>query len=141
MAQTRTFQVTAGRIRHICSNCGTKRSLPVPPHGKTRSVRCYKCGYQERCNLNRREEVRESQTGKVSLFLISGKEITVDLRDISMGGVGITLPPQNSNALHVREEVHFKCAWNPKLFNSGRYVVASVNGNRIGIRNVSRSIN
>lgn len=137
MARTRTYQVISNRIRYVCGNCNTKRSLPVPPNAKTRSIRCYKCGIRERCNLNRRRTYRESQSGKATMTLLSGKELAIDLFDISPGGVGLTVPPGGARSLSVNDEVHFKCGWNPRLFPAGRYIVKSINGNRIGIQNVS----
>jgi len=137
MARTRTYQVVDNRIRYICSNCQAKRSLPVPPRTRSRSVRCHKCGFQERCNLNRRGLPREQQSGKADIIRKDGKEISIDICDISPGGVGVSTTPGEAKALSLMDEIQFKCGWNPRLFASGRYVVKSINGNRLGIQNMA----
>jgi hypothetical protein len=91
-----------------------------------------------RCLLNHRNQRREQQTGKVSMVLSSGKEIEIELQDRSPGGFGIKVPPGNGRRMRLKEEVFFKCGWNPRLFAGGRYVIKSINGDRIGIENVAR---
>ena len=71
------------------------------------------------------------------MMLSSGKELPIDLRDISASGVGIDTKPGESRTLSIREEVQFKCGWNPRLFARGRYVIASISGTRVGIENVA----
>lgn len=69
--------------------------------------------------------------------LPSGKELSIDLYDISPGGVGIVVPPGGAKGLSLKDEVHFKCGWNPRLFASGRYIIKSINGNKIGLQNIA----
>ncbi len=137
MAKTKTYRVKDNRIRFICDNCQSKRSLTVPPNARNRSVRCHSCGALSRCNLNRRNQPRSRQTGKVTMMLSSGKELPIDLLDISPSGVGIDTKPGESRSLSLRDEVQFKCGWNPNLFAGGRYIIRSISGNRVGIQNVA----
>ncbi len=137
MSKTKTYRVKDNRIRYICENCNYKRSLPVPPQARSRSVRCHNCGTMARCNLNRRNQPRQQQTGKVTMLLSSGRELPIDLKDISESGVGIDTKPGESRSLSIRDEVKFKCGWNPSLFARGRYVIASISGTRVGVQNVS----
>ena len=137
MSKTKTYRVKDNRIRYICDHCKTKRSLPVPPQARSRSVRCHSCGTLARCNLNRRNYPRMQQTGKVTMMLSSGREFPIDLRDISPTGVGVDTKPGESRSLSIRDEVQFKCGWNPNLFAGGRYVITSISGTRVGIQNVA----
>ncbi len=137
MSKTKTYRVKENRIRYICDNCKTKRSLPVPPQARSRSVRCHNCGTMARCNLNRRNFPRSQQTGKVTMMLSSGREFEIDLQDISTGGVGADMKPGGSRSVSLRDEVQFKCSWNPRLFANGRYVITSISGTRVGIQNIA----
>lgn len=136
MARSRTFQVLGNKIRHTCSECGNKRVFSVPPHTRSRSVRCHKCGTRERVNLNRRTQPRESQAGRVTLKTASGKEYLTDLSDISPRGVGVVLAMASARTLHVKEVVHFTCSWNARLL-PGNYAVRSIRGNRVGFESLT----
>lgn len=138
MPRSKLYQVKDNRIFFKCDQCKSKRSLPVPPRVKSRSVKCHKCGAVTRCSLNRRQQPRSQQTGKATMILSSGRELTVDLYDISPGGVGVVTPPGAGRLVSLREEVHIKCSWDPRLFSSGRYIIKSINGSKVGIQNVAK---
>ncbi|HKJ64044.1 MAG TPA: hypothetical protein VJ969_01485 [Desulfopila sp.] len=138
MARNKPYQVKDNRIRFKCEECGAKRTLAVPSNVRSRSIKCHRCGTFARCALNRRQYPRQQQTGKVVMILRGGKEITIDLHDISENGVGINTGPGGGRMLRLKEEVQFKCNWNSRLFSSGRYVVKNIHGDRIGIKNVGR---
>lgn len=74
------------------------------------------------------------------MILASGKEIEIDLQDRSPDGFGIKVPPGNGRRISLREQVFFKCGWNPKLFAGGRYIIKNIHGDRIGIENVARTV-
>lgn len=137
MARAKLYQVISNRIRFTCSGCETKRSLPVPPNIRRRSVRCYKCGTLSQCNLNRRTYKRELQSGKVCLVLSDGKEVEIDLFDISLYGVGFDVPAGVVRKISINQEIQLRCSWNPRLFGQGRYRVKNIKGQRIGAINVS----
>ena len=88
--------------------------------------------------LNHRSQRREQQTGKAYMLLSSGKEIEIDLQDRSSDGFGIMVPPGNGRRISLKEQVFFKCGWNPRLFAGGRYIISNIHGDRIGIENVAR---
>ncbi|MEE4241588.1 MAG: hypothetical protein V2I36_08980 [Desulfopila sp.] len=136
MARTKVYQVKDNRIRFKCDACGAKRSVAIPPTVRFRSVKCHKCSTFSRCGLNRRLQRRMEQRGKALMILSSGKEISIDLNDISPRGVGVNVAPGVGRQVSLREQVQFKCNWNPTLFSQGRFVVKSIKGDRIGIENV-----
>jgi hypothetical protein len=72
------------------------------------------------------------------MVLSNGKEIAIDLNDISPQGVGVNVAPGVGRQVSLREQVQFKCNWNPALFSQGRFVVKSIKGDRIGIENVGK---
>ncbi|WP_136806851.1 hypothetical protein [Desulfosediminicola flagellatus] len=67
-----------------------------------------------------------------------GKEIEIDLHDVSMDGLGFDLPISAARALRVQQEVQFKCSWNPRLLGSSRFVVRSIQGRRVGAEKVNK---
>lgn len=137
MRRAKTYQVRDNRIRYICDHCDAKRSLPVPPHLRIRSIICHQCGTKAKCHLNRRQHTREQQSGKAIMMLNTGREVDIDLQDISPAGVGVDVKPGGSRMLRLQDEVKFKCGWNPNLFANGRFIIKSIKGSRIGIQNVA----
>lgn len=139
MAKVKKFRVINNRIQFRCVACGAKRNLPVQPNIRSKNVRCHKCAVITRCSLNRRTTARTLQSGKVTMITEEGKEIVVNIYDISTdGGYGFELPIRASRAKTVKigEEVRFNCKWNPRLLGSGRFKVISSNGQRIGVKKV-----
>lgn len=134
MAKSRIFQVRSNRIRFKCAECQTVRSLPVPPNVRRRSARCHKCGVITQCQLNRRLQPRESQSGKVTMVTRDGSEIDILLHDISPNGVGIKVPPGTARKLSLKQEVQFRCSWNSRLLAGKRYVVKNIKENYIGVQ-------
>ncbi|MBU1567277.1 MAG: hypothetical protein KJ630_16845 [Proteobacteria bacterium] len=133
MGKTKTFRVENGRMFFKCDLCQNKRMVAVGPGVRTRVLRCIKCGESTRCVFNRRMTQRESQTGSVFLQTSDGSELTVDLYDISLKGVGFDLSSRDTNKITVGRDVQFKCTWNPRLLGSGRYIVRSVKDQRVGV--------
>jgi hypothetical protein len=133
MGKTKIFRVENGRMLFKCPVCQGKRMLAVAPGVRMRSRRCSKCGESTRCIFNRRLAQREQQTGTVLVQTSDGGELKVHLFDISLNGVGFDLAARDMNKIAVGRDVQFKCAWNPRLFSQGRYVVRSVNGQRVGV--------
>ena len=134
MGKTKSFRVENGRTLFKCHLCQSKRMVAVAPDVRTRSLRCSKCGESTRCIFNRRQEQREQQSGTVLLQTSDGRELMVDLFDISSKGVGFDLSSSDLNKITVGRDVQFKCTWNPQLFNQGRYVVRSITGQRVGVQ-------
>lgn len=67
----------------------------------------------------------------------NGREMPIDLYDISTGGVGFELP-SGSTGISVRQVVRLKCAWNPRLLDQGRFVIRSIQGRRVGVESVDK---
>lgn len=135
MAKTVVFRVENGRMRFKCFACEKKRMVAVPPNVRQRSIRCHNCKEITRCSFNRRLDLREQQLGKVLLTTREGREIAVDLLDISPKGVGFDVAARDIKKIAVGREVKFRCNWNPRLFTRGRYVVKSIKGRRVGAQN------
>jgi hypothetical protein len=88
------------------------------------------------CRLNRRYRCRSQQTGKVLLITQAGRELEINLNDISESGVGFDVPIGIARAKVVTlgEEVRIRCSWNSRLFGNSRFVVQNVQGQRVGAK-------
>ena len=138
MSKTRVYAVVNNRIHFKCPYCQTKRMLAIPPDLRRKSLRCQKCGELSHCQFNRRMAMRQSQAGKVMMILSDGKELLVDLHDISSDGVGFELPSGMSTSISPRQEVKLRCSWNPALLDQGRYIIRNVRGRRVGVQNIMK---
>jgi len=136
MSKLRSFRVINGRTLFKCHSCKSTRMYTIPPGVRTRTLRCSKCGETTRCTFNRRVVEREQQSGKVLLFCDDGKEIEVNLFDISMDGLGFEVPIRDVMRIAVGRYVSFKCPWNPQLLSQGRYIIRSIRGQRVGAERV-----
>lgn len=134
MSKTRTYSVVNNRLQFKCPFCQARRMIALPPDVRRKSIRCQKCGELSHCQLNRRIVPRQSQAGKALLILNDGKELAIDLYDISFGGVGFELSGSIAATISVRQEVKLRCAWNPRLLDQGRFVIKSVKGRRVGVQ-------
>jgi len=133
MAKTKIFRVRNGRMQFKCPECQSKKMVAVSPRARRRSIKCHKCNETTNCDLNRRIVRREMQSGKLSMFNVDGKEMEVDLYDISDGGLGVELKVRDSLKISIGQKLKFKCGWNPRLVTSGYYKVCSVKDQRIGV--------
>ena len=66
-----------------------------------------------------------------------GREMNIDLTDISPSGVGFTIS-SGSKGVSLGQEVRLKCTWTSRLLDQGRYVVRNIKGRRIGAESVER---
>lgn len=136
MSKIRSFRVQNGRALFKCHACKTGRMYAIPPGVRTRTLRCFKCGETTRCIFNRRVVAREQQSGRILLFCDDGKEVEVDLYDISLDGLGFEIPIRDMMRIAVGKQVYFKCPWNPQLISQGRYIIRSIKGQRVGAERV-----
>jgi hypothetical protein len=127
------YALVNNRLRFRCPKCGVSHSYAVPPGTRRKSIRCHHCAASFPCLLNRRNGVREAQSGKVSV-LSSDREVEVFLYDLSMHGVGFLLPSGGARANHltVGAKVRFKCNWNSRLLGSGFFEIRNIAGQRVG---------
>lgn len=139
MAKTLTYKVLNNRLLFKCPSCEARRMVSLPAEVRRKSIRCHKCGEIAHCNLNRRQIPRESQAGRAVMVFSDGREVSIDLYDISIGGVGFDML-NGSRGVSVSQEVRLKCAWNPRLLDQGRYVVRNVSGRRVGVQAVDRNL-
>lgn len=137
MAKTITFRVINNRLLFKCTFCQAKKMISLPKDIHRKSIRCHKCGELSHCFLNHRLTFRESQAGKAVLVLNDGREVNIDLNDISPGGVGFEIP-SGSRGVSLGQEVRLKCTWNSRLLNQGGYVVRNIKGRRIGVELVEK---
>ena len=106
-------------------------------------MRCHKCGEVTQCMLNRRIRPRELQSGKIFLTTVEGKELEVNLFDISSTGLGVDVPigAARARTLKLGNQVRFRCSWNPRLLGGGRYEVKNIKGRRIGVKKMELGFN
>ncbi len=88
------------------------------------------------CRLNRRFRYRSQQSGKVLLVTQAGRELEINLNDLSESGVGFDVPIgiARAHVVSLGEEVRLRCSWNPHLFGNSRFVVQNVHGQRVGAK-------
>jgi hypothetical protein len=137
MAKRNTFRVINNHLLFKCTSCQTRRTLVLPKDIHRKSIRCHKCGEISHCIFNRRVTPRESQTGKAVMVFNDGREMTIDLTDISPNGVGFNIS-SGSRGVSLGLEVRLKCTWPSRLIDQGRYVVRNIKGRRIGAESVER---
>ena len=136
MAKILTFRVINGRVQFKCPFCQKRRNVVIAPTVRKRSIRCHQCDEMTRCNFNRREILREQQTGKVLLTTSDGREMVAHLFDISTRGVGFDVAFRDTKKITMGKELKFHCSWNSRLFSRGRYVVRAITGQRVGAQNI-----
>lgn len=111
--------------------------VTIPPGVRQRSLRCQKCSELTRANFNRRVALREQQKGKVLAATGDSGYVEVELYDISLYGIGFDVAPRDIRKMTVGKEVQFRCTWNPRLLDQGRYIIRSIKGRRIGAQRTS----
>jgi len=72
------------------------------------------------------------------MYTGDGKYIEVDLFDISLDGVGFDVAIRDVRKISVGNEIQFRCTWNSQLFSQGRYIVRSINGQKVGAQRIQR---
>ena len=136
MAKTITFRVINNRFLFRCSKCGAKRRLSAPPHLRQKNIRCFSCEEMNKCAFNRRVTPREQQSGKAVLITSAGKEVDINLLDISSKGVGVELSIQGlrSRVVKIGDKIQLICGWNPRLFSGRQYIVQNIREQKVGIK-------
>ena len=138
MGKTILFKVTNNRFQFRCSACTAKRNLTIPQNVRRKNIRRHGCGEVVKCSFNRRCTIRESLSGKIIATLHAGKDLDVNLYDLSQNGIGIDVPVQTArlNRPAIGNIIRFRCAWNPKMLPPCSYVVKNIKGQRIGAQKV-----
>ena len=138
MGKTITFRMIKNRFLFKCSHCNAKRSMVVHARIRQKNIRCHICGEMTKCAFNRRVTQREMQTGKIMLVSGSGKEVDVNLMDISTKGVGIEVSVKalRARAVKIGDQVQLACGWNPRLFSGSRFVVKNIIDRKVGLKKI-----
>jgi len=138
MPKTKEYKVTDRRLLYKCPSCGARRNSIIPDI-RRKSIRCHICGELTRCVFNRRPEQRNYHSGKLTVKTRDGREIDVNLRDMSSKGIGFELPAGKSlRLLSVGHEISVSCSWNANLFPDARYIIKNINGLRVGAQKIGR---
>lgn len=138
MRKTKEFRVINRRFQFKCPSCGGRRNFFVNDL-RRKSIKCFKCGQSTRCVFNRRTDKRIYQSGKIILTTRAGKELEVNLKDLSYYGAGLEIPAGvSSSFLSVGQEVSLKCSWNPQLVSRRRFIVQNINGQQVGVKKAFR---
>ncbi|MCG6929654.1 MAG: hypothetical protein LJE64_03790 [Desulfofustis sp.] len=130
--KTKEFRVQDNRLLFKCPCCGKRRNYTLL-NVRRKNIKCSECGEITKCVFNRRPELRERQSGLLTLTTREGKEIEVMLRDISSKGVGFeVLKGKDLRALKKKQDISVTCSWNPRMFRKSRFRVQNINGLRVG---------
>ncbi len=134
MPPYRVYQVKDNRFHFKCPECDAKRILPVPPAIRVKNVKCHRCGTPSKCMLNRRLTNRQLQSGKATMILAGGRELPIELHDISPNGFGCSIDANGARLISITDEVRFSCAWKPDLFTKNNYVIKNIQGTRVSVQ-------
>lgn len=129
--RSQVCNVMEGRIRVTCSRCEKKRFIAVADGLRKKLIRC-QCGQSTQYILNHRSAVRESSCGKALLFLANGRNCPVYLADISMSGIGFSVPHQYTRAIASGQDINIKFRALSGATIQRKIRIKSVIGNRIG---------
>ncbi|NLX17774.1 MAG: hypothetical protein GXY53_00625 [Desulfobulbus sp.] len=129
--RTKTITVKDGRIRTTCERCLRKQYVVIPAGLRKKMVRCT-CGNSTFYTLNHRTSSREATCGKAYIILQNGRECPVYLSDISIGGIGFTVPAQYSRTIAKARDLRIKYRSISGSMVLRRIHVKSMNKNRAG---------
>ena len=133
MMKTIEFRVFDSRLLFKCPQCGKRRNYNFPLV-RRKTITCDGCGEKTKCLFNRRPQLRESQSGFLTLKTRDGKEIIVMMRDISSGGIGFEVTRgKDLRSLKKGQEISLTSNWDPRLIPKSRFKVQTINGFRVGV--------
>ena len=132
--KTKEFRVYDHRLLFKCPECGKRRNYNFPSI-RRKTIKCIGCGQKTRCLFNRRPELRESQSGFLTLKTKEGKEITVIMRDISSKGIGFEVKKgKDLRSIKRGQEISLASNWNPRMIPKTEFRVQNINGFRVGVK-------
>ena len=130
--KTKEFRVYDNRLIFKCPECGKRRNYNFP-RVRNKTIKCDECGEKTKCLFNRRPQLRESQSGFLTLTTKNGQKITVLLRDISSGGIGFEVTKgKDLRSIKKGQEISLTANWNPRLIPKSRFKVQNIYGLRVG---------
>ena len=131
--KTKEFRILDNRLLFKCPHCGYRRTY-ILFNVRRKTIRCYVCGEKIRCLFNRRPELRESQSGMLTLKTREGKEIPVMMRDISSRGIGFDVQKgKDLRLIKKGQEISLTSNWSPAMIPRSRFRVQNINGFRVGV--------
>lgn len=131
--KTKEFRLQENRLLFKCPHCGKRRTYTILNHVRRKCVRCDRCEEKTNCKFDRRPELRESQSGLLTLKTWSGREMAVMMRDISSRGVGFEVQRgKDLRSIKKGQEISLACNWNPRLIPKTRFKIQNIHGFRVG---------
>lgn len=131
--KTKEFRIQDNRLIFKCPHCGYRRNYTLF-NVRRKNIKCDGCGDKIRCLFNRRPELRESQSGLLTVKTRDGKEIIVMMRDISAGGIGFEVQTgKDLRSIKKGQEISLTSDWNPRMIPRSRFKVQNINGFRVGV--------
>ena len=131
--KTKEFRVQDNRLLFKCPYCRKRRNYTML-NMRRKTIKCYECGEMTRCVFNRRPELRESQSGLLTVKTREGKEILVMMRDISARGVGFEVQKgKDLRLIRKGQEISLNSNWSPAMIPKSRFRVQNINGFRVGV--------
>lgn len=131
--KTKEFRVYDHRLLFKCPECGRRRNYNSPSV-RRKTIKCNGCGEKTRCLFNRRPELRESQSGFLTLKTKEGKEITVLMRDISSRGIGFEVRKgKDLRSIKRGQAISLTSNWNRRMIPKTEFRVQNINGFRVGV--------
>ena len=131
--KTKEFRVQDNRLLFKCPFCGKRRNYTLL-NTRRKTIKCDDCGEMTRCVFNRRPELRESQSGMLTLKTREGKELPVMMRDISSRGIGFDVQKgKDLRLIKKGQEISLTSNWSPAMIPRSRFRVQNINGYRVGV--------
>ncbi len=131
--KTKEFRIQDNRLIFKCPHCGYRRNYTLF-NVRRKNIRCDGCGDKIRCLFNRRPDLRESQSGLLTVKTRDGKEIIVMMRDISARGIGFEVQTgKDLRSIKKGQEISLTSDWNPRMIPRSRFKVQNINGFRVGV--------
>jgi hypothetical protein len=131
--KTKEFRLQGNRLLFKCPYCGRRRNYTLL-NVRRKTIKCDGCREMTRCLFNRRPEMRERQSGMLTLRTREGKEMQVMMRDISSRGVGFeVLKGKDLRLIKKGHEIALTSNWSPAMIPKSRFKVQSINGFRVGV--------
>jgi hypothetical protein len=131
--KTKEFRLQGNRLLFKCPYCGRRRNYTLL-NVRRKTIKCDGCREMTRCLFNRRPEMRERQSGMLTLRTREGKEMQVMMRDISSRGIGFeVLKGKDLRLIKKGHEIALTSNWSPAMIPKSRFKVQSINGFRVGV--------
>ncbi|WP_028584389.1 PilZ domain-containing protein [Desulfogranum mediterraneum] len=130
--RSRSYDVKGGRIRVVCARCKAIRYVSVSSSSRRKTVRC-KCGKSGVYTLNYRGAPRESIRGRAQVIMGQQRQISVQLNDISPGGIGFRTRG-NARMFKLNQELNIKYRSSTGIMSQRKIRIQNIAIDRVGAR-------